>query len=105
MPVARRWASSMQVDSQTLDAHSAGAIDVPLARRPARIAVLAGLRCDSSSRDTELIALRVGHHHPPLTILVHATYFCRARFCELVDLGQFGLVASACAQVEVEAAL
>ena len=55
----------------TLDPHSAGASDDPLAARPAVIAVLAGFQC-FSSRDTELVPFRVTHHHPPLTVLVDA---------------------------------
>ena len=74
----------MQVDCQTLDPHSAGASDVPLAARPAVIAVLAGFRC-LSSRDTELVPFGVAHHHPPLTVLVDAPD------AHLTNLGSKGL--------------
>src|SRR5262245_39838851 len=94
----------MHVDCQTLDPHSAGASDDPLAARPAVIAVLAGFRC-FSSRDTALVPFRVAHHHPPLTVLLDTTDGRCTGLCELGDLRLPCLVRLAGAEVEVESIL
>ena len=89
----------MEPDSQTLDAHNAGANEAPLARRPARIAAVVGW--SGRSGDTELVSFWIGHHDPPVAALFDPADFRGSCHEQLGHFGALVLVGASGADVEM----